>query len=96
MLTVTGTLTDPLNTPAGNILIRVTALSNEGSLIGFTGSTTTGENGVYTFNLRNGKHKVEVLYSDEHVLVGEVIVDNATTTPLTLPELLTTYAAPVV
>jgi hypothetical protein len=96
MIQITDTLTSPLGEVFPNTEIRITALNNNESVLGVYGSTFTDGSGDYDFNLVQGQHRIELLQEDEYIVLGDVEVTVDTPTPLTLTELLTTYAIPVV
>jgi hypothetical protein len=103
MIEITGTLSNPMNQAMANTTIRVEALASNveaftpnGALKGMTATATTNGSGNYTFLLLEGSYRIEVFQAEEFIIAGEALVDVNTPTPLTLTELLTTYAIPVV
>lgn len=91
MVYITGQLVDPMNNPEAGVVIRVEALDTKVTLAKCEASTKTDSCGDYDFQLVDGLFKVEVLYSDEYIVSGNVLIDENTTSPLTLAELLTDY-----
>lgn len=96
MIQVQGILVDPLNQPSGGTTIRVEALSTEVSIDGMVGETVTGMDGSYSFSLVLGDHLIDINFSDEYKLSGEVRVDGGITSPITLPALLKNHKVPQV
>lgn len=89
MVQVTDVLTTPMGVVAPNVEIRVFALEPTGNTLPFLpGKHFTGSGGEYDFNLENGKYTIEVNFSKKYNMVGEVIVDSSTNSPITLQNLL--------
>lgn len=88
-IVVTGILLDPVGRVSAGTEIRVTAKSNEGATLkSLEGLVITEQDGSYNFNLVNGVHLIEINFSKEYHLVGEVLVAATVPSPITLPALL--------
>ena len=86
---VTDILRDPIGMVSAGTEIRVTALTSEGSTLrSLIGMVVTGDDGAYSFELVNGRHSIEVNFSKEYHLVGEVTITSSTPSPTTLAALL--------
>jgi len=96
MITITGTLVDPMQGVIPLASIRLTALSTTGEILNQMDAThTSDEAGLYTFPLENGRYLLEVLYTDEFHISGTVLVDSSTPSNISIQELIR-YASPVV
>ena len=88
MVRVLGNLVDPIGLAVADTQIRVTALENEGeTLMALEAVVTTDSDGGYEFQIVNGKHNIEVLFSNRQNVVGEVVISDGMS-DITLPELL--------
>lgn len=86
---VAGVLLTPLGKAAAGTEIRVIAQTSLGATLkGLEGIEITGEDGGYSFELVNGSHTIEINFSKEYRLVGEVTITDATPSPTTLAALL--------
>ena len=79
--------------PSGNTLpshdIRITSKDDLLNSI-----ETTDDNGNYSFILSEGWHYVEVLFKGKYLIVGDLLVDGSTPSPITLNDLLK-YSSPI-
>lgn len=92
MIQVTDILVNPMNQVSSNVVIRVEAKDSVSTVVGMRGKAITGSDGSYDFPLLEGRHLIEILFSDEYKVSGEVQVTSSTVTPITLPDLLNLYA----
>lgn len=86
---IQGLLVDPSGNTLPNHDIRVTSKDDLLNSI-----ETTDSNGNYSFILSEGWHYVEVLFKGKYLIVGDLLVDGATPTPITLNDLLK-YSTPI-
>ena len=84
-------LLDPMGQPCTEVPIRVEVIKSDYSPKGAVGKVATGSDGSYNFQLVEGILRIEVKYSDEYVVTGEVLIDTNTPNTLTLPKLLGDY-----
>ncbi|MGL4616517.1 MAG: hypothetical protein ACRCVV_22020 [Shewanella sp.] len=84
----------PFGTPIANAVIKVTSLTNDGVLKGVYLTRCTDANGAYSFQLENGIYLLEYKQQKVMVPVGKVFINDSTSSPLTLEELMNT--APLV
>jgi len=87
--TITGIL-KPFGIPIANAVIRVTSLSNDGTIKGVYLTRCTNENGEYNFHLENGVYSLEYRQLKVMVPVGNVYISDNTPPVLTLEELMNT------
>lgn len=88
-ITVAGTLLNPIGQVSAGTEIKVTAKQTIGATLkDLQGKVVTGENGAYSFELVEGTHLIEISFSNEYLLAGEVVINGSTPSPLTLPALL--------
>ncbi|QGH72829.1 MAG: hypothetical protein [Podoviridae sp. ctLUJ1] len=87
--TITGIL-KPFGTPIANAVIKVTSLSNDGTIKGVYLTRCTNENGEYNFHLENGVYSLEYRQLKVMVPVGNVYISDNTPSVLTLEELMNT------
>ena len=94
---LTGVLVDPTNTPLSKAKIKITALTNSSTLAHATVTKEVGIDGSYSFNLVEGKFKIEINQKNKFNEVAYVEVTNVTTSPTTLYSLIETsaFCAPV-
>lgn len=95
MIQVVGVLTDPMN-QATKASVRVEALDSQVTFKGAVAILPIDVDGVYDFQLVEGVHRIEVNYSDEYLVTGEVEIDGDTPTGLTLPVILRDYVRLIV
>ena len=90
---VKGVLVDPTDTPLSKANIRITALDTNSALLAYAcADKEVGVDGSYDFNLLNGKFKIEIKQKKKYIAIAYVEVTNSTTTPITVDNLLDTYA----
>ena len=95
MITVQGTLRDPLGKELVGAVIRFTAITSEGDTFkGIDAEAITDQDGSYDFELQLGRYRLEVLHTDEYHESGTVLVDGNTPSPLTLVQLWA-YTSPL-
>lgn len=87
--TITGIL-KPFGIPIANAVIKVTSLSNDGTIKGVYLTRCTNENGEYNFHLENGVYSLEYRQLKVMVPVGNVYISDNTPPVLTLEELMNT------
>lgn len=86
---IQGLLVDPSGNTLPNHDIRITSKDDLLNSI-----ETTDTNGNYSFILSEGWHYVEVLFKGKYLIVGDLLVDGSTPTPITLNDLLK-YSTPI-
>ncbi len=95
-ITVTGNLTDSLDNRLEGVEFRITSETSTGNTVATAVATyITLADGLYSFTLVNGIHKLEVRVEDTYELVGDSIVDDSTPTPINLSDLIK-YTTPIV
>ena len=90
---VTGVLVDPTGSPISKARIRITALDTNSALLAYAyADKEVGLDGSYDFSLLNGKFKIEIKQKKKYIAIAYVDVTNATTTPITVDNLINTYS----
>ncbi len=92
MAQITGNLQDPMGNSIVGAIIKVTSDNTETVLYGLTSTNTTGDGGLYDFNLNNGTYLIEVLLDQVYVRAAVVLVDATVPDVLTLETLITNHA----
>jgi hypothetical protein len=88
MIQVTGTLTTPMGVTLPNEEIRITTVLSEFSTVGAEGTVITTAGGTYDFTLEEGVYLCEIRQGDEYTEGVSVEIDENTTTPLSLAQLM--------
>ncbi len=92
-INVTGVLVDPTSTPLSKANIRITALDTNSALLAYAcADKQVGIDGSYDFNLLNGKFKIEIKQKKKYIAIAYIEVTDATTTPITVDNLINTYS----
>lgn len=90
---VTGVLVDPTGSPISKAHIRITALDTNNVLLAYAcADKEVGIDGSYDFNLLNGKFKIEIKQKKKYIAIAYVDVTDATTSPITVDNLISTYS----
>lgn len=85
---VTGIL-NPFGQPIRNAIIRITSTTNNDTLKNSTLVTCTDCDGVYNFALLNGVYLLEYKQKNAFTEVGYVYVNDQTSSPISITELIT-------
>lgn len=86
---VGGIMYTPMGGLAEGITVRLTATKNSDYMLkGMASEYVTLSGGVYEFNVVYGTYEVEIFFSDEFILTGEVVVDESIVTTVSLPMLM--------